>query len=307
MINDGPGLMLVVEKLPWGNTLEVTKDVEQAIDEMRPGLPELNIDTNIFRPAGFVDLAIDHLTASLVLGALLVVLVLGLFLYDWRSALISVITMPLSLVAAGLVLYARGATINTMVLAGLVIALGAIVDDAIVDVENIVRRLRQARLRGKHAVDRGHHPRRLDRGPGRGGLRVVHRGDHPHPDLLPQQPDGLVLQAPRLDLRAGRAGLAARGAHQHAGPQPDPLSERQGRAPRITRGEVAASGLRADPDPIVRRPLPAYVALASLGVVGLAIVPTPRRGAVPRVQGAGLPHALDHASRGRRCPRNGAS
>jgi len=108
----------------------------------------VKIDTTIFRPAGFVQLAIDHLTESIILGALLVLLVLGLFLYDWRSALISVITMPLSLVAAGLVLYVRGATINTMVLAGLVIALGAIVDDAIVDVENIVRRLRLARMEG---------------------------------------------------------------------------------------------------------------------------------------------------------------
>ena len=148
IINDGPGLMLVVEKVPWGNTLDITRGVEQAIEEMRPGLPDIAIDTTIFRPAGFVESAIDHLKSSLLLGALLVLLVLGLFLYDWRSALISVITMPLSLVAAGLVIYARGATINTMVLAGLVIALGAIVDDAIVDVENIVRRLREARLQG---------------------------------------------------------------------------------------------------------------------------------------------------------------
>ena len=145
VINGGTGLMLVVEKFPWGNTLEVTKQAEKAIDEMRPGLPGLAIDTTIFRPAGFVEQAIDHLTSSLLLGALLVLIVLGLFLYDWRSALISVITMPLSLTAAGLVLYAFGATINTMVLAGLVIALGAIVDDAIVDVENIVRRLRENR------------------------------------------------------------------------------------------------------------------------------------------------------------------
>ena len=145
VINGGTGLMLVVEKFPWGNTLEVTKGAEKAIDEMRPGLPGIAIDTTIFRPAGFVEEAIDHLTSSLFLGAFLVLIVLGLFLYDWRSALISVITMPLSLTAAGLVLYARGATINTMVLAGLVIALGAIVDDAIVDVENIVRRLRENR------------------------------------------------------------------------------------------------------------------------------------------------------------------
>jgi CzcA family heavy metal efflux pump len=143
VINGGTGLMLVVEKFPWGNTLEVTEQAEKALAEMGPGLPGIAIDTTIFRPASFVEEAIKHLTSSLILGAILVLLVLGLFLYDWRSALISVITMPLSLTAAGLVLYARGATINTMVLAGLVIALGAIVDDAIVDVENIVRRLRE--------------------------------------------------------------------------------------------------------------------------------------------------------------------
>jgi CzcA family heavy metal efflux pump len=148
VINDGPGLMLVVEKLPWGNTLEVTEGVEDAIDEMRPGLTGMEIDTTIFRPASFVEEAIDHLTSSLVLGALLVVFVLGVFLLDWRAALISVVTIPLSLVATIFVLHARGATINTMVLAGLVIALGAIVDDAIVDVENIVRRLRLARAAG---------------------------------------------------------------------------------------------------------------------------------------------------------------
>ena len=76
------------------------------------------------------------------------VLVLVAFLFEWRTALISVVAIPLSLVAAGLVLYLRGATINTMVLAGLVIAVGVVVDDAIIDVENIVRRLRQARQEG---------------------------------------------------------------------------------------------------------------------------------------------------------------
>ena len=148
VIDGGPGLMMIVEKLPWGNTLEVTKGVEAAIDEMRPGLPGMNIDTTIFRPATFVEEALNNLGRSLVLGAVLVVVILALFLFDWRSALISVITIPMSLIAAGLVLYARGATINTMVLAGFVIALGAIVDDAIVDVENIVRRLRLAAAEG---------------------------------------------------------------------------------------------------------------------------------------------------------------
>jgi CzcA family heavy metal efflux pump len=146
VVNDGPGLMLIVEKLPWANTLEVTRGVDQALDELRPGLPGMEIDPTIFRPASFIEASIHNLTEALLLGALLVIIVLALFLFEWRAALISVISIPMSLVAAGLVLYLRGTTINVMVLAGLVIALGVVVDDAIIDVENIVRRLRQNRL-----------------------------------------------------------------------------------------------------------------------------------------------------------------
>jgi CzcA family heavy metal efflux pump len=148
VVNDGPGLMLVVEKFPWANTLDVTRGVEDAIREMRPGLPGMEIDTTIFRPATFIEQSLDNLTKALLIGALLVILVLGAFLLEWRAAVISVIAIPLSLVAAGLVLYARGATINVMVLAGFVIALGVVVDDAIIDVQNIVRRLREARRQG---------------------------------------------------------------------------------------------------------------------------------------------------------------
>ena len=148
VINGGPGLMMIVEKLPWANTLDVTKGVEEAIAAMRPGLPGVDIDTTIFRPATFIELSMDNLTMSLIIGSVLVILVLGAFLFEWRVALISVIAIPLSLVAAGLVLYLFGATINTMVLAGFVVALGSVVDDAIIDVENIVRRLRQQRLAG---------------------------------------------------------------------------------------------------------------------------------------------------------------
>jgi CzcA family heavy metal efflux pump len=146
VINDGPGLMLIVEKLPWGNTLEVTRGVEAALDEMRPGLPGMEIDSTIFRPATFVETAIGNLSRALLLGSLLVILILVLFLYDWRAAVISAVAIPLSLLAAGFVLFLRGATINTMILAGLVISVGVVVDDAIIDVENIVRRLRQHRL-----------------------------------------------------------------------------------------------------------------------------------------------------------------
>jgi CzcA family heavy metal efflux pump len=148
VINDGPGLLLVVEKFPWGNTLDVTRGVETALDELQPGLPGIEIDTHIFRASNFIETAIDNLAHALLIGALLVVLVLGAFLFDWRAALISVVAIPLSLVAAGLVLYWRGTTVNVMVLAGLVIALGVVVDDAIIGVQNILRRLRENHQKG---------------------------------------------------------------------------------------------------------------------------------------------------------------
>jgi CzcA family heavy metal efflux pump len=148
VINDGPGLLLIVEKFPWGNTLEVTEGVEAAIDEMRPGLEGVDIDTTIFRPATFIQVALDNLIESLLLGAALVVIVLLLFLWDWRIALISATIIPLTVVITLIVLSLIGTTLNVMVLAGLVIAIGAVVDDAIVDVENVVRRIRQHRREG---------------------------------------------------------------------------------------------------------------------------------------------------------------
>jgi CzcA family heavy metal efflux pump len=148
IINDGPGLMLVVQKLPWANSLTLTRGVEDAIRSLQPGLPGITFDTKIFQQSRFVETAIHNLRQALVLGFLLVVVILALFLFEWRVALISLLTIPLSLLATLLVLYWRGATINTMTLAGLVIALGAVVDDAIIDVENILRRLRQHRRAG---------------------------------------------------------------------------------------------------------------------------------------------------------------
>ena len=148
VINDGPGLMLVVQKFPGANTLQVTRGVEEAIDELRPGLPGMDIDTTIFRPATFIEAAIDNLTTALLLGVLLVILILVAFLFEWRTAFISLIAIPLSLIAAVLVLEQLDTTINVMVLAGLVVAIGVVVDDAIIDVENIVRRLRQNRSEG---------------------------------------------------------------------------------------------------------------------------------------------------------------
>jgi CzcA family heavy metal efflux pump len=148
VINDERGLMMIVEKLPWANTLEVTRGIEEALASLKPGLPGIEIDSTIFRPATFIEMSMSNLQLAMIIGSILVILVLGAFLFEWRVALISVIAIPLSLVAAGVVLYVMKATINTMVLAGFVVALGSVVDDAIIDVENVVRRLRQHRLAG---------------------------------------------------------------------------------------------------------------------------------------------------------------
>lgn len=148
IINDGPGLLLIVEKQPTGNTLDVSRNIEAALNALRPGLKDVEIDSTIFRPATFIEVALRNLRNALLIGCLLVIAVLVAFLFEWRTALISLLAIPLSLLAATLVLYWRGYTINTMVIAGLVIALGEVVDDAIIDVENIMRRLRLNREAG---------------------------------------------------------------------------------------------------------------------------------------------------------------
>lgn len=142
VVNHGPGLLLIVEKQPWGNTLEVTHKVEEALDSLRPGLKGLEIDSTIFRPATFIEMSLHNLNHAMLLGCALVILVLAFFLNNWRTALISVVAIPTSLMVAAIVLQAYGGTLNTMVLAGLIIALGEVVDDAIIDVENIMRRLK---------------------------------------------------------------------------------------------------------------------------------------------------------------------
>jgi len=149
VINDGPGLLLIVEKQPWGNTLEVTRKVEAALEALKPGLGGVELDSTIFRPATFIERSLGNLTEALLLGCGLVVLILVAFLSDWRAAVISLSAIPLSLIGAGLTLHFLGGTWNTMVLAGLVIAIGEVVDDAIIDVENVSRRLRLNRESGR--------------------------------------------------------------------------------------------------------------------------------------------------------------
>ena len=144
-VGDAPGLLLVVEKFPGANTLEVTRGVEEALDALRPGLTGVEVDSSIFRPANFIEAAIDNLTVALITGCFLLVLALVLFLFEWRIAVISLVSIPLSLVAAALVLFVRGETMNTLAFAGLVLAVAVVVDDAIIGAENTWRRLRQRR------------------------------------------------------------------------------------------------------------------------------------------------------------------
>lgn len=148
VIDDVPGLLLIVEKQPWGNTLDVTKKVESAIEALKPGLSDIEIDTTIFRPATFIERSIENLSNALQLGCVLVAAVLLFFLFDLRTAIISLLAIPLSLLTAAMILSGSGATLNVMTIAGLVIAVGEVVDDAIIDVENIARRLRLARASG---------------------------------------------------------------------------------------------------------------------------------------------------------------
>ena len=149
LLTGGPGLLLVVEKLPGANTLEVTRGVEAALAELRPGLPGVQLDASVYRSANFIEMAFGNLSKALLIAAVLGVLILGAVLYDWRAVLISLVVVPLSLVAATLLVRASGGTFNTMVLAGLVMALAVVVDEAIVSVDAVLRRLRKRREEGK--------------------------------------------------------------------------------------------------------------------------------------------------------------
>ena len=140
VLSDGPGLLLVVEKLPGANTLEVARGVEAALAELRHGLTGVELDPSIYRAATFIETAFTNLGRAFVIAAVLAVVILGVLLYDWRAAVISLVTIPLALVAAGAVIGYMGGTLNTMMLAGMVIALAVVVDEAIVGVDAMRRR-----------------------------------------------------------------------------------------------------------------------------------------------------------------------
>ncbi len=144
LIMGKPGILMTMSGQYGANTMEVTEAVERALDEMKAsfGAEGIQYVPGLHRPATFIENAIRNMKSSLLLGALLVAIVLFLFLLDLRTALISFTAIPLSLLTAIIVLDRFGATLNTMTLGGLAVAIGVVVDDAIIDVENILRRLR---------------------------------------------------------------------------------------------------------------------------------------------------------------------
>ncbi|MGB7217395.1 MAG: efflux RND transporter permease subunit [Vicinamibacterales bacterium] len=143
-----PAVIVGVQKQPGANTLELTARLDRELDALQGELPEgTTIDRRIFRQADFIEVAVRNIVNALRDGGLLVVVIVLLFLANLRAAAITLTAMPLSLAAAMLVLRAFDATINTMTLGGMAIAIGALVDDAIIDVENVVRRLRENRAK----------------------------------------------------------------------------------------------------------------------------------------------------------------
>ena len=143
--HDGePAIVIGIQKQPGANTLDLTQRLDGVLDELEASLPVgMTIERNIFRQASFIDTAIDNLTRALRDGSILVVLIVFLFLANTRAASITLVAMPLSLLTAVLAMKLTGSTINSMTLGGMAIAVGAIVDDAIIDVENVFRRLRE--------------------------------------------------------------------------------------------------------------------------------------------------------------------
>ena len=206
LIMGKPGVLLTMSGQYRANTLEVTEAVERALDELKPAFEAEGIQyvPRLHRPATFIENAIHNMKSSVLLGAILVAIVLFLFLLDLRTAFISFTAIPLSLFAAVIVLDHFGVTLNTMTLGGLAAVIGVVVDDAIITVENILRRMREHRAKIK-------------------GL-PLHEPEHPlTPSLSPAQSGGEGVR------RTGEGGGEGQSEERHpSSPQPSPPSAGEG-------------------------------------------------------------------------------
>ena len=276
--NAQPAVILGIQKQPAVNTLELTERIDATLDDIQRALPQgMQIHRDLFRQADFIEQSLDNLFTAFVEGAALVILVVVVFLMNVRAAVITLLALPLSLVAAVIAMDRFGLTINSMSLGGLAIAIGELVDDAIIDVENVVRRLREnaARPEGERAAGaRGGLPRE-HRDPALGRLRDRHRRAGVPAAVHAEQRRRPAAAAARLRLRRRAGRVAGRRADGDAGAvlvaAAAVAPDRVGR--RAAADAAAEGGLRAlarrTPSPTGGLVLGTAAALLVAAVVGI--------------------------------------
>jgi Cu/Ag efflux pump CusA len=141
-------LLLVIEKFPDANTAEVTAGVEGMLQQLEPGLTGVVVDPSVFNRSSLIASFVDNTVETLIIGFILALLLLALFMVDWRSALVCAVSLPLAMVTAALILDLRSTTFNMAVIAGLIVAIGIIIDDVVTNVDNIMRRFQEQRAAG---------------------------------------------------------------------------------------------------------------------------------------------------------------
>ena len=229
IVGENPGLMVAIEKFPGFNTLDVTRGVERALNELKPGLPGIEINTTIYHPASFIERATSNLGKAMLISIILAAVVLGLLMGSWRTAVIALAAISLSFVCAELLLRAAGIPLSMVVVGGLLMASGVIVHDGILDVENVLHRLRapstrrSVRLHGRRPCDAGNASADAVRVADR-RTRSAARSVHVQPVRRVLRADGLGLYRRRVHLDAGgvdRDPRAGRGAARQCATDPD--------------------------------------------------------------------------------------
>jgi Cu/Ag efflux pump CusA len=148
IINGKEGLLLVIEKFPWASTVKVSEAVEDALDKLAPGLAGVAIDTEIYQPETFIEASGNNVSTGIIISIVVIILLFFLLFYEWRAALTSIVAILCSMLAGAYILYLRGVIFDMMVIAGFIVALGVIIDDAICVVDNIRRRLSEKHTNG---------------------------------------------------------------------------------------------------------------------------------------------------------------